>query len=47
MNDTAATFDRRAEDIGNIVEFGHRNVCVPDQQQIGRASCRERVYSSV
>jgi catechol 2,3-dioxygenase-like lactoylglutathione lyase family enzyme len=25
-------FDRRAEDVGNIVEFGHVNVRVPDQQ---------------
>jgi hypothetical protein len=27
------TFDRRMEDVGNIVEFGHVNVSVPDQQQ--------------
>lgn len=36
MNDlppTAPPFDRRAEDIGNIVEFGHINLRVPDQQQ--------------
>ena len=33
MNDTAATCDRRAEDIGNIVEFGHVNIRVPDQQR--------------
>jgi hypothetical protein len=26
-------FDRRLEDVGNIVEFGHVNVRVPDQQQ--------------
>ena len=33
MNDTAATYDRRTEDIGNIVEFGHVNIRVPDQQR--------------
>ena len=33
MNDTAARYDRRAEDIGNIVEFGHLNIRVPDQQR--------------
>ena len=27
-----ATFDRTAEDVGNIVEFGHVNVFVPDQR---------------
>ncbi|MEX8497643.1 MAG: hypothetical protein AB3X41_11670 [Leptothrix ochracea] len=26
-------FDRSSQDVGNIVEFGHLNVCVPDQQQ--------------
>ena len=26
-------FDRSAEDVGNVVEFGHVNVRVPDQQQ--------------
>ena len=26
------TFDRTAEDVGNIVEFGHVNVLVPDQR---------------
>jgi hypothetical protein len=26
-------FDRAAEDVGNIVEFGHVNVRVPDQQR--------------
>ncbi|OAE99717.1 hypothetical protein AYJ54_32905 [Bradyrhizobium centrolobii] len=25
-------FDRTEEDIGNVVEFGHVNVCVPDQR---------------
>lgn len=34
--DQAATalrgYDRAAEDVGNIVEFGHVNVCVPDQR---------------
>jgi catechol 2,3-dioxygenase-like lactoylglutathione lyase family enzyme len=29
----ALAFDRRTEDVGNIVEFGHVNVRVPDQQQ--------------
>src|SRR3954449_6015147 len=35
MNDTAVTptFDRTAEDIGNIVELGHVNVRVPDQSK--------------
>ena len=33
MNDTALTYDRSAEDIGNIVEFGHVNLRVPDQQR--------------
>ena len=27
-----ATFDRESEDVGNIVEFGHVNVRVPDQR---------------
>ncbi|WP_418320981.1 VOC family protein [Piscinibacter sakaiensis] len=26
-------FDRRSQDVGNLVEFGHVNVRVPDQQQ--------------
>lgn len=30
---TSIRFDRRTEDIGNLVEFGHLNVRVPDQQQ--------------
>ena len=30
---TSALFDRATEDVGNIVEFGHVNVRVPDQQQ--------------
>lgn len=29
----ASAFDRAAEDVGNIVEFGHVNLAVPDQQQ--------------
>lgn len=29
----ALRYDRSAEDIGNIVEFGHVNIRVPDQQQ--------------
>jgi catechol 2,3-dioxygenase-like lactoylglutathione lyase family enzyme len=29
----APVFDRSTEDVGNIVEFGHVNVRVPDQQQ--------------
>ena len=29
---TARVFDRTAEDVGNIVEFGHVNVFVPDQR---------------
>ena len=36
MNDTAVitpTFDRTAEDLGNIVELGHVNVRVPDQSK--------------
>ena len=28
----SSPFDRRTEDVGNIVEFGHVNVRVPDQQ---------------
>ena len=28
----AATYDRTTEDVGNIVEFGHVNVAVPDQR---------------
>ncbi len=28
----ARTFDRTVEDVGNIVEFGHVNVFVPDQR---------------
>ena len=33
MNDanTRPVFDRTTQDIGNIVEFGHVNVRVPDQ----------------
>ncbi len=27
------SYDRRSEDVGNLVEFGHLNVRVPDQQQ--------------
>jgi catechol 2,3-dioxygenase-like lactoylglutathione lyase family enzyme len=30
---TPSTFDRSTQDIGNIVEFGHVNVMVPNQQQ--------------
>ncbi len=30
---TSIRFDRRTEDIGNLVEFGHLNVRVPDQQR--------------
>jgi predicted enzyme related to lactoylglutathione lyase len=30
---SAPTFDRTTEDVGNIVEFGHVNVRMPDQQQ--------------
>lgn len=30
---TRAPFDRRTEDVGNLVEFGHLNVRVPDQQR--------------
>lgn len=30
---TSTRFDRRTEDIGNLVEFGHLNVRVPDQQR--------------
>jgi hypothetical protein len=36
MPDTAVmtpTFDRTAEDLGNIVELGHVNVRVPDQSK--------------
>ena len=36
MNDTAVMtpqFDRRVEDLGNIVELGHVNVTVPDQRK--------------
>ncbi|MEO8056852.1 MAG: hypothetical protein ABI671_00910 [Burkholderiales bacterium] len=33
MNDTATPYDRSTEDIGNIVEFGHVNIRVPDQQR--------------
>ncbi|HUB16169.1 MAG TPA: hypothetical protein VMB34_29760 [Acetobacteraceae bacterium] len=35
MNDAMAMpqFDRRVEDLGNIVELGHVNVTVPDQQK--------------
>jgi len=33
MQPAAQTFDRRTEDIGNIVEFGHVNIRVPDQQR--------------
>src|SRR5215212_10073098 len=35
MNDTAVTpsFDRTAEDLGNIVELGHVNVRVTDQSK--------------
>ena len=29
---TTGAFDRSVEDIGNIVEFGHLNLCVPDQR---------------
>lgn len=29
---TAATYDRSVEDVGNIVDFGHVNICVPDQR---------------
>jgi len=29
---TTSTYDRSVEDVGNIVEFGHVNVCVPDQR---------------
>lgn len=29
----AFRFDRAEEDVGNIVEFGHVNVRVPDRQQ--------------
>jgi catechol 2,3-dioxygenase-like lactoylglutathione lyase family enzyme len=30
---TAQVYDRSTEDVGNIVEFGHVNIRVPDQQQ--------------
>ena len=33
MNNNAPAYDRRTEDIGNIVEFGHVNIRVPDQQR--------------
>ena len=33
MNATPQSFDRGSEDVGNLVEFGHLNVRVPDQQQ--------------
>ena len=33
MTATRQTFDRSREDVGNLVEFGHLNVRVPDQQQ--------------
>ena len=33
MKTSPTPFDRRTEDIGNIVEFGHLNVRVPDQQR--------------
>ena len=36
MNDTMATkpqFDRTLEDLGNVVELGHVNVTVPDQEK--------------
>lgn len=32
MRNAPAAFDRRTQDIGNIVEFGHLNIAVPDQQ---------------
>ena len=32
MNDAMPQFDRRVEDLGNIVELGHVNVTVPDQR---------------
>ena len=28
----AATYDRTTEDVGNIVEFGHVNIAIPDQR---------------
>src|SRR5689334_7046139 len=32
MNDVASrSYDRTQEDLGNIVEFGHVNITVPDQ----------------
>jgi catechol 2,3-dioxygenase-like lactoylglutathione lyase family enzyme len=33
MNNASPPYDRRTEDIGNIVEFGHVNIRVPDQQR--------------
>ena len=36
MNDAATSqpqFDRTTDDLGNIVEFGHVNVTVPDQSK--------------
>jgi predicted enzyme related to lactoylglutathione lyase len=33
MRDPSAPFDRTTEDVGNIVEFGHVNLRVPDQQR--------------
>lgn len=32
MLNQRAEFDRTEEDLGNIVEFGHVNVCIPDQR---------------
>ena len=32
MSTAAHTLNRRAEDVGNIVEFGHVNLRVPDQR---------------
>lgn len=29
---TRLAFDRAAEDVGNLVELGHLNICVPDQR---------------
>ena len=31
MSHVATSFDRRTQDVGNIVEFGHLNIRVPDQ----------------
>jgi catechol 2,3-dioxygenase-like lactoylglutathione lyase family enzyme len=33
VNPTHNPFDRSTEDVGNVVEFGHVNVRVPDQQR--------------